>query len=419
MTLAILIVFVAGYILIAFEHSIKINKAPIAVLTGIICWVFLSFIFPNKTDLHNSVLEKLGEISGILFFLLGAMTIVELIDLHNGFDIIVRLIKAQNKIILLVIISLITFFLSPLLDNLTTTIVMISILHKLLPKNEDRLYFASIIIIAANAGGAWSPIGDVTTSMLWIGGQLTVNAMILKLFLPSFIALIVPLLIVSYKIKNEPLSLVKTKSYKSNEETEKKIIFFSGMFLLLLVPIMKAITHLPPFMCMLLSLGIFWVISEILHKNKSSEIRTHLSVASALRRIDTPSIIFFLGILFAVSALEEAGFLHQFASYLTGWEMSHNSIAISLGFLSAIIDNVPLVAGAMGMFPIDHFPVDHNFWSMLAFTSGTGGSMLIIGSAAGVVAMGMEKITFGWFIRKISWIALFGFICGTIAFLLL
>lgn len=418
MALAILIVFVVGYILIAFEHSIKINKAPTAVLTGIICWIFLSFIVPNENVLHNSALEKLGEISGILFFLLGAMTIVELIDLHNGFDIIVHIIKANNKIMLLVIISLITFFLSPLLDNLTTTIVMVSILHKLLPKNEDRFYFASVIVIAANAGGAWSPIGDVTTSMLWIGGQLTVNAMILKLFLPSFIALLIPLLIVCYKIKNEPLSLITAKSFISNEETEKKIIFFSGIFLLLFVPIMKAITHLPPFMCMLMSLGIFWIISEILHKDKASEIKTYLSVSIALRRIDTPSIIFFLGILFAVSALEEAGFLHQFASYLTGWEMGHNSIAISLGFLSAIIDNVPLVAGAMGMFPLSHFQTNHEFWSMIAFTCGTGGSMLIIGSAAGVVAMGMEKITFGWFLRKVSWIALLGFICGIIVFLL-
>jgi Na+/H+ antiporter NhaD/arsenite permease-like protein len=414
MVYLVLLVFVVGYILIAFEHLIKVNKAAIAVLTGITCWVLYVLIVPNEFIIKTNLQEKLGDISGILFFLLGAMTIVELIDLHNGFDIVVQLIKAKSKIALLWIITLITFFLSPLLDNLTTTIVVVSILLKLLPENEDRLYFAGMIVIAANAGGAWSPIGDVTTTMLWIGGQLTVGPMILKLFLPSIISILIPLIIISLKIKNEPLSIKGIQNDIRSNETEKKIIFFSGISLLLIIPVIKALTHLPPFMCMLFSLGIFWIISELLHRKKATEIKTHLSVANAMQRIDMPSIIFFLGILLAVAALEEAGFLHKLASHALGLGMGHNSIAISMGFLSAIIDNVPLVAAAKGMFPLDHFATDHNFWTMLAFTSGTGGSMLIIGSAAGVVAMGMEKISFFWYLKNISWLAMIGFISGSL-----
>jgi Na+/H+ antiporter NhaD/arsenite permease-like protein len=413
----ILLIFVVGYILIAFEHKIAINKAATALLTGVFCWWIIIQFGPGERIMISRIYEILGDISGILFFLFGAMTIVKLIDAHNGFDIVVRFVKAGNKLKLLWIVTLITFFLSPMLDNLTTTIVMISILHKLLPESRDRLYFTAAIVIAANAGGAWSPIGDVTTTMLWIGGQLTVKTMILGLFLPSIAAIVIPLIIISYEIKND--SLERNSEYSiEKDETEKKFIFFSGIILLLLVPVFKTILHLPPFMCMLISLSLFWIISELMHKNKSDELRTHLSVARAIQRIDMASIVFFLGILLAVFALEESGLLHKIAMLFTGLEMGHNSIAIILGFLSAIIDNVPLVAAAMGMFPIDHFVVDHHFWTMLAFTSGTGGSMLIIGSAAGVIAMGLEKIEFFWYLRKISWIALSGYFGGILILIL-
>lgn len=416
MEILLVIIFILGYSLIAAENSIRIDKAAFALLTGIVCWALLIGFDHEPASVVSKISESVGDIAAILFFLIGAMTIVELIDLHNGFDLIVRIVSTRNQRTLLWIISLITFFLSPLLDNLTVTIVMVSILQKILPRGTNRLYFASAIVIAANAGGAWSPIGDVTTTMLWIGGQLTAGDIISELFFSSLVSLLVPLFILTFFIKKTELTRDLSFQEQGNE-MEKRIIFFSGMLFLLMVPLIKAVFHLPPFMSMLFVLGIFWIISEVLHKKKSREVRSHLSVTNAMQRIDFPSIIFFLGILLAISALEHAHVLQNLSRYLSS-VMNYKAVAVTLGFLSAIIDNVPLVAGAMGMYPLEVFPQNHHFWSMIAYASGTGGSILIIGSAAGVVAMGMENIAFFWYLRRISWIALLSYLAGVVLLVL-
>ena len=407
----LLIVFIIGYILIAFESTVKINKAAFALLTGIICWWIIVVYSQGSISITSKIAEKMGDISAILFFLIGAMTIVELIDLHNGFDLIVKIIRPKSNIQLLWIIAIITFFLSPLLDNLTTTIVMISVLQKIISSGRDRLYISSVVILAANAGGAWSPIGDVTTSMLWIGGQLTAGSMIKTLFLPSIVSLVVPVLIISLMVKKQTV-ILKQFIVKENDAWEGLVIFWTGISLLLMVPLFKWILHLPPFMCMLISLALLWLISELMHKNKSSERKSHLSVDHAIQRIDMSSIIFFLGILLSIGALEYAGLLHKFSAGLSDLGFNDKGVTLAMGFASAIIDNVPLIAGAMGMYPLSQFPVNHEFWSMIAFAGGTGGSMLIIGSAAGVVAMGMEKISFLWYLKNIGWIAVLGFLSG-------
>jgi Na+/H+ antiporter NhaD/arsenite permease-like protein len=413
-------VFVSGYILIAFEHTIKINKAAIALSTGVICWTIFILFSADPNPVNDQLSEHLSEISGILFFLLGAMTIVELIDAHDGFDIVTSRINQTGKIKLLWIIGFITFFLSSVLDNLTTTIVIVSLLRKLINKQEDRLLFAGIVIIAANAGGAWSPIGDVTTTMLWIGGQITTLNIISKLILPSLICLIVPLLILSVTFKGT-ISQSYDKEMASEKNLSKKhqsIIFFSGVLILLLVPVFKTVTHLPPYMGMLTSLGILWIITEIIHGQKEEKYKQRLSVAYALRRIDTSSILFFLGILISVSALQSSGILSGLAKWMTGTIGNLNVIVISLGFLSAIVDNVPLVAAAQGMFDLSVYPTDHYLWEFLAYCTGTGGSTLIIGSAAGVAAMGMEKINFFWYLKKISLLAVLGYLAGAFAYIL-
>jgi Na+/H+ antiporter NhaD/arsenite permease-like protein len=416
----LILIFIIGYALITLEHSIKINKAAIALVTGVLCWsVFILF----STDTHHvteQLTAHLGELSGILFFLLGAMIIVELIDAHDGFDIITSRIKQTDKRKLLWIVAFITFFLSAVLDNLTTTIVIVSLLRKLVTKQEDRLFFTGIVVIAANAGGAWSPIGDVTTTMLWIGGQITTANIILKLIIPSLVCLIVPLLVLSIKFKGQ-IDTPKTNELKTDKAFSKQhqtIVFVSGVLILILVPVFKTITHLPPYMGILIGLGILWIITEIMHGTKEEKYKQTLSVAYALRKIDTPSILFFLGILISIAALQSSGILTALANWLTHTVANVNIIVLSLGFLSAIVDNVPLVAAAQGMYDLSQYPTDHYFWEFLAYCTGTGGSTLIIGSAAGVAAMGMEKINFFRYLKKISFLAIIGYLAGALVYIL-
>lgn len=420
MTTIIIIIFILGYLAIALEHLIKINKAATALITGVLCWTIYILYAPDPHVVSESLTHHLGELSGILFFLLGAMTIVELIDAHNGFDLITTRIHQTDKRKLLWIIALISFFLSAILDNLTTTIVMISLTRKLIRNQDDKLFFAGIIVIAANAGGAWSPIGDVTTTMLWIGGQITALNIILKLIIPSLACLLAPLIFLSFIMKGKIEAPEKINNDKSKALSPKHqlIVFASGVVVLILVPVFKTITHLPPYMGILIGLGILWVITEIIHGEKDEADKHPLSVVHALRKIDTPSILFFLGILISIAALESTAILSGISTDLTGLLKNENLIAITFGLISSIIDNVPLVAAAQGMFDLNQYPQDHYFWEFLAYTTGTGGSALIIGSAAGVAAMGMEKISFFWYLKKISLLALLGFFAGAFVYLL-
>ncbi|MEK6615386.1 MAG: sodium:proton antiporter NhaD [Bacteroidota bacterium] len=420
MEIAIIITFVLGYLFITLEHSININKAATALLTGVLCWTLyiLSASAPHR--ISEQLTEHLGDISGILFFLMGAMTIVELIDAHDGFEVITNAISTTSKRKLIWIISFLTFFLSAVLDNLTTTIVMVSLLRKLISDKNDRMLFIGMVVIAANAGGAWSPIGDVTTTMLWIGGQVTTKNIILNLIIPSLVCLIVPLLAVSFMLKGnveKPIS-ANNDEKPSASFFERNIIFFSGLGILLFVPVFKTITHLPPFMGMLFGLGLLWIISELIHKDKDESDKNAYSVLHALRKIDMPSVLFFLGILISISALQSTGQLTQLASVMDEKIGNINLVVLSIGLLSAIVDNVPLVAAAIGMYDMQTYPADHYFWEFLAYCAGTGGSVLIIGSAAGVAAMGMEKINFFWYLKRISWLSLLGYFAGAIIYIL-
>jgi Na+/H+ antiporter NhaD/arsenite permease-like protein len=417
-TFLIVTVFILGYLLIALEHSVKVNKAATALMTGVLCWTIFIFESDSAHFVNEELLHHLGEIGSILFFLLGAMTIVELIDSHNGFSIITRQINTTSKSRLLLVVSVITFFLSALLDNLTTTIVMTSLCAKLLSNKDDRLWFAGMIVIAANAGGAWSPLGDVTTTMLWIGGQITAANIIKQLFFPSLIAAFIPVLIVMYKFRGKKITAMHKAPDSEVDKRDGKIILASGLGFLLFVPLFKTVTHLPPFMGMLLALGCMWVITTVIHKKKESDFVQRHGVAHALQRIDTPSILFFLGILLAVAALQSNGLLAQAATHLNAFFKNDYLIGTALGLLSALVDNVPLVAAAQGMYDLTTYPTDHPFWEFLALTTGTGGSAIIIGSAAGVAAMGIEAINFMWYLKKISWLALIGFFAGIAVFLL-
>lgn len=412
----VIIVFVIGYLAIAFEHPLKLNKAAAALLTGVLCWTIYILSGVEKEPAVEELLHHLGEISSILFFLLGAMTIVELIDSHDGFTLITDKIKTRSKAKLLWIVAIITFFLSALLDNLTTAIVMTSLTAKLLDDKNDRLWFTGMVIIAANAGGAFSPLGDVTTTMLWIGKQITAQNIIVKLFLPSIAVCLVPLLIISPRFRNQTFSFTNASSVSVNKK-ESNIVLISGVLLLLFVPVFKMVTHLPPFMGVLLALGVLWILVSVIHYYKPQEQKTKLTVTHALEKIDTPSILFFLGILLAVSALQSFGILKELANFLDNSLGDIYLIGSALGLVSAIVDNVPLVAAAQGMYDLQTYPTDHYFWEFLALTTGTGGSAIIIGSAAGVAAMGIEKIDFMWYLKKISWIAIAGFIAGILVFM--
>ncbi|OFY97167.1 MAG: sodium:proton antiporter [Bacteroidetes bacterium RIFOXYB2_FULL_35_7] len=436
MLIIITLIFILGYIAIATEHTIKVNKAASAIMIGVLSWTVYILMFPgyvaSQPDLlhfsgeamhyvSEQLAHHLSEIAQILFFLMGAMTIVELVDAHDGFDVITSKIRTKNKRTLLWIISIVTFFLSAVLDNLTTTIVMISLARKLIKDHDERLFVVGMIVIAANAGGAWSPIGDVTTTMLWIGGQITTVNIILKLFIPSVICLVIPLIVIGFRFKGNLTEVASEEEIntKNTRSFEKNLVFILGIGGLVFVPVFKTITHLPPYMGMLISLSILWIVTEILHKTKNEEDKTSLSVIHALRKIDMSSILFFLGILLCVSSLASVGILDMTATWLNEVIGNQSAIVMSIGVLSSIVDNVPLVAGAIGMYPLSVFPTDHFFWEFLAYAAGTGGSILIIGSAAGVAAMGMEKINFFWYIKKISPFALIGYFAGSFAYILL
>src|SRR6187397_266078 len=418
MEVLIIIVFIVGYLAIAFEYPLRINKAASALLTGVICWSIYALSGSDKELVSENLSHHLSEIAGILFFLLGAMVIVELIDAHDGFEIITERIQNTNKKKLVWAIGSVTFFLSAALDNLTTTIVMISLLRKLIPSHKDRLIFAGLVVIAANAGGAWSPIGDVTTTMLWIGNQITAGNIIIKTFLPSLICFIVPAFIISMQMDGFVERDDSKKEKLFTTSYQRKTVFFIGVGCLLFVPVFKTITHLPPYMGMVFGLGLMWALTEMIHSDKDEREKGLLSVNHAIRKIDTPSILFFLGILLAVSALQSTGILSSVAVSLDRSIGNINIITLIIGFLSAIVDNVPLVAAAQGMYSLDQYPTDHFFWEFLAYCSGTGGSILIIGSAAGVAAMGMERIEFGWYLKKIAWLAIIGYLAGAGVFLL-
>ncbi len=415
----ITILFIAGYAAIAFEHPIKINKTATALLTGVLCWVVYIMGSADTDIVSEQLYEHLGQISGILFFLLGAMTIVELIDAHDGFDVITSKITTKDTRKLLWIISFVAFFLSSVLDNLTTTIVMVSLLRKLITDKETRMFFIGMVVIAANAGGAWTPIGDVTTTMLWIGGRITTGNIMIKLILPSLACLTVPLILLSFRIKgkieNTPIS--ENEQRDKTSSFEQKLILGLGIGALMFVPVFKTITHLPPFLGILFGLGILWVVTEIIHKNKNDADKDVYSVVHALRKADVPSVLFFLGILVAIAALESTHLLANLAVYMDKTIGNLNIIVISIGLLSAIIDNVPLVAATMGMYDMQTYPADHYFWEFIAYCAGTGGSCLIIGSAAGVAAMGMEKINFFWYVKKIAGLALLGYFAGALIYM--
>lgn len=411
------LIFVLGYIAIALEHSLKVNKAAIALLTGVLGWSAYVLLEGEHVKISAELTDHLGDVSGILFFLLGAMTIVELIDAHDGFQIITDRIRTRDKRTLLWIVSFVTFFLSSILDNLTTTIVMVSLLRKLISDREDRLFFVGLIIIAANAGGAWTPIGDVTTTMLWIGNQITTLHIMERVLLPSLICLLVPLLVISLYMKGEVHPAAGENQKADTTASERKWVFALGIGALIFVPVFKTITHLPPFMGILFGLGLMWVVTELMHHDKDTADKNKLSVLYALRKIDTPSILFFLGILISIAYLESSGVLRDMSVWLETAVGNDSVIVIAIGLLSSVIDNVPLVAAAQGMYSLDQFPTDHHFWAFLAYTAGTGGSCLIIGSAAGVAAMGMENINFFWYLRRIAWLALLGYFAGCAVYL--
>jgi len=430
MEIFVILIFTIGYLLIALEHPIKINKSASAILTGVICWTVYAVVAHDSMEHINEQLgEHLGQISAILFFLMGAMTIVELIDAYQGFRIITDRITTKNPKTLMWVICGVTFFLSALLDNLTTSIVMISLIRKLVPNKNMRLFFAGMVVIAANAGGAWSPIGDVTTTMLWIGGQITALNIVKTLFLPSLICMVIPLVYLQFTLKGE---LGHAGSHDNSKQgghghgggqhkeiKGSKIMLFLGISGLISVPVFKTLTHLPPYLGMLLALGVLWVASELINPDMDEAEKRPYTAAGALARIDVPSVLFFLGILLAVSALESMEILHHFAAFLDK-SLGDNRIIITLiGILSSIVDNVPLVAASMGMYSMVTYPADHMIWEYLAYCAGTGGSILIIGSAAGVAVMGMEKIDFIWYLKKISLLAMLGYFAGAIIYLII
>ena len=421
MLTALVVVFVIAYAAIALEHPIKINKSASALLGAGLLWT----IYAVSTGDSHMVSEQLGEsvmaTAQIVFFLMGAMTIVEVVDAHNGFEVITKHIRTSKLSTLMWLVGIVTFFLSAILDNLTTTIVMISLLRKLLAKHDDRLFFAGIIVIAANAGGAWSPIGDVTTTMLWIGGQITSLAIIKSVFLPAVISMVVPLSVTAYVLRGRPVDAPPAKEKihgLDSPEYERNLMFFLGLGILVAVPAFKTVTHLPPFMGILFGLGILWLVGDLVHRRKTDEFKHHLTLVHALSKIDMSSIVFFIGILLAVATLEHTHILTSLAQWLDQTVGRQDVIVLIIGMVSAVVDNVPLVAASMGMYSLTQYPPDHFFWEFLAYCAGTGGSILIIGSAAGVAAMGLEKIHFFWYVKKISGLALVGYFAGAGAYLL-
>jgi len=414
-----IIIFLVGYLVITLEHSLHINKAATALLAGVLCWTVYVLQVPDSELVAEQLTHHVSEIASILFFLLGAMTIVEIIDAHDGFELIVSRIKTDSSRRLLWIMAILAFVLSGILDNLTTTIVLVSLLRKLVDDKYERWLYACVVVISANAGGAFTPIGDVTTTMLWIGGQITPQNVITKLFLPSLVCMLFPLLYLSRtsgkKIQQNPRS--EEEVTLKSTPLERKMVLALGVLVLIFVPVFKLVTHLPPYMGILLGLGFLWTIIEIIHHRKDEDLKTHFSVLMALRKVDTSTVLFFLGILLCVGALQSAGQLAIVANYLDSNVGNFYVINLLVGVFSSIVDNVPLVAAMMRMYGLD-YPTDHTFWEFLAYCAGTGGSILIIGSAAGVAAMGIEKINFMWYVRRVSFLALMGYVAGAVTFVI-
>ncbi|KAM3274312.1 hypothetical protein ACQJBY_043444 [Aegilops geniculata] len=414
--IAMVLVFALGYAGIIFEESLAFNKSGVGLLMAVCLWVIRSIGAPSTDVAIQELSQSTAEVSEIVFFLLGAMTIVEIVDSHQGFKLVTDNISTRNPKTLLWVIGFVTFFLSSILDNLTSTIVMVSLLRKLVPPSEYRKLLGAVIVIAANAGGAWTPIGDVTTTMLWIHGQITTLKIIQGLFVPSVVSLMVPLALMSLTSEANGSSQTSSSLLSSEQMAPRgQLVFAVGLGALVFVPVFKSLTGLPPFMGMLLGLGILWILTDAIHYGESG--RQRLKVPQALSRIDTQGILFFLGILLSVGSLEAAGILRQLANYLDANIPNADLIASIIGVASAIIDNVPLVAATMGMYDLTSFPQDSDFWQLVAFCAGTGGSMLIIGSAAGVAFMGMEKVDFFWYLRKVSGFALAGYVAGIITYL--
>ena len=432
LTLAIIIVFVVGYICIATESLLKINKAAIALLMCVFCWTLLMMapgsFYPDVAadgligHIGEVIEHHLGDAAGTLFFLMGAMTIVEIVDSNGGFNFVRDALKTRSKRKLMWRVAFMTFFLSAILDNLTTSIVMIMVLRKLVQSRGDRLIYAALIVISANSGGAFSPIGDVTTIMLWIKGVITTQGVLTEIFIPSLVSMVIPAFILQYSLsgkfdKSQNLPAADVSQFT---KVQRDIIFWLGVGGLVFVPIFKTLTHLPPFMGILLVLGILWTVTEIFHHNTSEDDTMAKRVSDLLSRIDLSTIMFFLGILMAVAVLQEIGVLTRLGEGLNeAFNGNHYLVTGIIGVLSSIVDNVPLVAGCMGMYPVQptgDMAVDGIFWQLLAYCAGVGGSMLIIGSAAGVVVMGLEKITFGWYMKKITWIAFVGYLAGMLCY---
>ncbi|KAK3129274.1 hypothetical protein QOZ80_6BG0475930 [Eleusine coracana subsp. coracana] len=413
---AMVLVFVIGYAGIIFEESLAFNKSGVGLLMAVCLWVIRSIGAPSTDVAVQELSNTTVEVSEIVFFLLGAMTIVEIVDAHQGFKLVTDNISTRNSKTLLWVIGIVTFFLSSVLDNLTSTIVMVSLIRKLVPPSEYRKLLGGVVVIAANAGGAWTPIGDVTTTMLWIHGQITTLKIMQGLFIPSVVSLAVPLALMSLTSEANGSSQ-KSSSFLSSEKMAPrgKLVLAVGVGALVFVPAFKALTGLPPYMGMLLGLGILWILTDAIHYGEPE--RQTLKVPQALSRIDTQGILFFLGILLSVGSLESAGILRQLANYLDANIPNADLIASAIGVVSAVVDNVPLVAAAMGMYDLTSYPQDSDFWQLVAFCAGTGGSMLIIGSAAGVAFMGMEKVDFFWYIRKVSGFAFAGYAAGIACYL--
>jgi Na+/H+ antiporter NhaD/arsenite permease-like protein len=411
---------VVAYAAIALEHPIKVNKTASALIAAGLLWTVYAVMSGDHQLVGDNLKESLAGTAQVVFFLMGAMTIVEVVDAHNGFEVITSRIRTTSQPSLMWLIGFVTFFLSAVLDNLTTTIVMISLTKKLIDNHEDRLFFAGMIVVAANAGGAWSPIGDVTTTMLWIGGQITTLSIMEGVFLAALVNLAVPLLVTSYVLRGKVVSPPAASEQRGGSvatDFEKKLMFFMGIGCLVAVPVFKAVTHLPPFMGILFGLGILWLVGEILHRRKSEADKQHLTLVHALMRIDMSSVIFFIGILLAVATLEHTHILGALAGWFGQAIGRLDVIVIIIGLISAVIDNVPLVAASMGMYSLEQYPQDSFLWEFVAYCAGTGGSILIIGSAAGVAAMGLEKIHFFWYARRIGGLALIGYLAGALVYI--
>ena len=422
MLTALSLIFVLAYLAIALEHPIKVNKSASALLGAGLLWSVYAVTSADAKVVSAELGESLMGTAQIVFFLIGAMTIVEVVDAHDGFEVITSRIRTTKLSSLMWLVGFVTFFLSSILDNLTTAIVMVSLMKKLLDKREDRLFFAGIIIIAANAGGAWTPIGDVTTTMLWIGGQVTTAAIMKGVFIASMANLLVPLTVMAWVLRGKPVvpptRIAGGGEVPQTSAFERNTVFVMGLGVLVAVPAFKTLTQLPPFMGILFGLGLLWLVADLLHRAKDDDQKEHLSLVSALARIDMSSITFFIGILLAVATLEHTHILSSIAAWLDHQVGRQDIIVMLIGLVSAVVDNVPLVAASMGMYSLTQYPPDSFLWEFMAYCAGTGGSILIIGSAAGVAAMGIEKIDFLWYAKKVSPYALLGYLAGAVLYIL-